>query len=136
MYTSQGAIPVEDTWMRPVDTVSLLNIIPISLTNDPFSSFLPKYPKSHPHGGGPVRDCPDRTLSLPPSTSQAPSLEEHTAKGKEERKGGSRENKKIFQDKLTTMSLRKMMGCIIHLLLTTTKIHCDQKCIKNLKYLQ
>ena len=31
--------------------------------------------------------------------------------------------KKIFQDKLTTISMRNMMGYIIHLL-TTTKIHC------------
>lgn len=57
------------------------------------------------------RQGPAGTLSLPPSTSQAPSLEKHTAKGKS--KKGDRREKKIFLDNLTTRSKRKMMSFII-----------------------
>ena len=34
------------------------------------------FPKSHPDGGG-----PDKALTLPPPTSQGPSLEEHLSQG-------------------------------------------------------
>jgi hypothetical protein len=64
--------------VKPGNTYRLVNfgllISPLnSLTTSPLSRFLRKYPKSHPHGGGPVRDCPGRPLSLPPSTSQVSS---------------------------------------------------------------
>ena len=50
--------------MGPLPVVSLLNIIPNSLTKVHYLEFLTKYPKSHPHGGGPVRDCPTDPFQL------------------------------------------------------------------------
>jgi hypothetical protein len=60
-----------------------------------------------------------------PSTPQVPSLENYTVKGQEGKRRQTRKN--IFEDKRTKMSIRKIIGYIIHLLLTTTlaKIPCN-----------
>ena len=119
--SSQGAIPAEHTWMWPITTVSLfIYRIPNFLMTFPLD-FLPlflgiSYSKRVSRTD-PMRD----PFITPLHISSALGWGTHSqgSRGKRE----VDEKKKIFYDNKITMSMRKMMGCIIHHLLTKYK-HC------------
>ena len=97
--SSQGTTKVDHTWMRPVDTVSLLNIIPNSLPTPPLSRFPPQISEeSSPWG-----------RSRQVLTGEAPFT-----------------TPLHIGNTLAWVWGKWWVGHVIPLLLTTTKTHCGQ----------